>query len=543
MSESILSNSHLSFDEHLRRKNHKELWNRYCGFLDLSVSEFMSIQEQLLLEQIQLFNKCELGKKLFNNQSIHTVEDFRKKVPLTHYEDYADILLSKQENMLPAPTAIWIETTWVGGKAPIKLAPYTEAMIRNYRDSAFTCIMLASSRRKGHFDLKPGMNFLNGMAPLPYLTGLLPDVIRDDFSVNYFPPIEEGLKMSFSQRNKEGFKMGVQQGLDLFYGLSSVIVRMSEQFAQGSSGNTNLLDFKMSQLGKFAQAKLRSTFTKEPIYPKDVFDLKGFVCIGTDTLHFKKKIADYWGVVPLEVFGGTEPTCIGVESWEKDGLIFLPHICFYEFIPMHEFYKNLDDPSYQPKTYLMDELKEDESYELVITTFKGGAFARYRVGDVFKCEVLERMKDGIALPHLRYIDRVDPVVDLAGFTRITEETLTEVIKLSRLPISNWFARKCYDEAQRPYLNLALELNHKQDDLGWDRTDLIQAQLELNFAYVDQDFKNLKKMLGIDPLTITILPFGTIDAYQKTINHKLAKVNPNHFDVVEILKRAFGRDKS
>lgn len=543
MSESILGNSHLSFDEQLKRKNYSDLWLRYCGFLDLSVSQFMRIQEQLLLEQIQLFNQCELGQQLFKGRKITTMDEFRRYVPLTQYEDYADILLSKEESKLPSPVAIWIETTWVGGKAPIKLAPYTEAMIRNYRDSAFTCIMLAASRAKGQFDLKPGMNFLNGMAPLPYLTGLLPDVIKDEFSVNYFPPIEEGLKMSFSQRNREGFKMGIHQGLDLFYGLSSVIVRMSEQFVEGSNSKNNLFDFKLDMLSKFASAKVKSKLHKTPIYPKDVFDLKGFVCIGTDTLHFKKKIADYWGVVPLEVFGGTEPTCIGVESWEKDGLIFLPHICFYEFIPMHEFYKNLEDPSYMPKTYLMDELKEDESYELVITTFKGGAFARYRVGDVFKCEVLERVKDGIALPHLRYIDRVDPVVDLAGFTRITEETLKEVIKLSHLPISNWFARKCYDEAQRPYLNLALELNHKQDDLGWDRTDLIQAQLELNFAYVDQDFKNLKKMLGIDPLTITVLPFGTIDAFQKTIHHPLAKVNPNHFDVVEILKLAFGRDKS
>lgn len=536
----VLGGNGMNFDQHLKEKNHAALWQRYCGFLDLSVKEYMAIQEQLLMEQIHLLSNCELGQYLFKGQVPKSMEEFRRIVPLTQYEDYADILLEKRENALPAPTAIWIETTWVGGKAPIKLAPYSEAMIRNYRDSALACIILAASKGKGKFDLKPGMNFLNGMAPLPYLTGLLPDVIQDEFSVNYFPPIEAGLKMSFSQRNKEGFKLGVQQGLDLFYGLSSVIVRMSEQFIEGSSSKTSLLNFRLTMLARFIKAKVRSAIDKKPVYPKDVFDLKGFVCIGTDTLHFKKKIANYWGVVPLEVFGGTEPTCIGIESWEKDGLIMMPHICFYEFIPMHEFYRNLEDPNYQPKTYLMDELKEDESYELVITTFKGGAFARYRVGDVFKCEVLERTKDGIALPHFRYLDRIDPVIDLAGFTRITEETLKEVIHLSRLPISAWFARKCYDDEARPYLNLCLELNHSQTDPGWDRVDLIQAQLELYFSYVDQDFKNLKKMLGIDPLSITLLPFGTIDAYQKTLHHTLSKVNPHHFDVVEILKLAFGR---
>lgn len=542
MSGMSLGGKAMNFDRYLNEKRNAELWQRYCGFLDLSLKDYMGIQEQLLLEQIQLLSNCELGQHLFKGKTPKTMEEFRAWVPLTHYEDYADILLEKRENALPAPTSVWIETTWVGGKAPIKLAPYSEAMVRNYRDSALACIMLASSKGKGHFDLKPGMNFLNGMAPLPYLTGLLPDVIQDEFTVNYFPPIEEGLKMSFSQRNKEGFKLGAQQGLDLFYGLSSVIVRMSEQFIEGSSSTTSLLNFKVSMLAKFMQAKIKSRLSNSPVYPKDVFDLKGFVCIGTDTLHFKKKIEQYWGVKPLEVFGGTEPTCIGIESWDKDGLILMPHICFYEFIPMHEFYLNLEDPSYQPKTYLMDELKEDESYELVITTFKGGAFARYRVGDVFKCEVLERTKDGINLPHFRYIDRIDPVIDLAGFTRITEDTLKEVIHLSRLPISAWFARKCYDAEARPYLNLCIELSHSQTDPGWDRADLIQAQLELYFSYVDQDFKNLKKMLGIDPLTITLLPFGTIGTYQSTVKHTMAKVNPHHFDVVEILNRANLRER-
>lgn len=532
----------MNFDRYLNQKRTQEIWQRYCGFLDLSLKAYMDIQEQLLLEQIQLLSKCELGQTLFKGKTPTTLQEFRQWVPLTQYEDYADILLDKKESALPAPCAIWIETTWVGGKAPIKLAPYSEAMIRNYRDSALACIILASSHGKGKFNLKPGMNFLNGMAPLPYLTGLLPDVIQDEFTVNYFPPIKEGLKMSFSQRNKEGFKMGTQQGLDLFYGLSSVIVRMSEQFIEGSSSKTSLLQFKVSMLAKFIHAKIITKLQKRPIYPKDVFDLKGFVCIGTDTLHFKKKIEQYWGIKPLEVFGGTEPTCIGIESWEKDGLILLPHICFYEFIPMHEFYLNLEDPSYQPKTYLMDELKEDESYELVITTFKGGAFARYRVGDVFKCEVLERTKDGIQLPHFRYVDRIDPVIDLAGFTRITEATLTEVIRMSHLPISNWFARKTYDAQTRPYISLNIELNHPQDDPGWDRIDLIQAQLELYFSYIDQDFKNLKKMLGIDPLSITLLPFGTIEHVQKTLNHRISKVNPHHFDVVEILNQAFGRDR-
>ena len=167
--------------------------------------------------------------------------------------------------------------------------------------------------------------------------------------------------------------MGIQKGIGLFYGLSSVILRMSESFVEGntSSGGLNLLSFDFKQLMKFARAKAQAKLEKRPLLPKDVFELKGFVCAGTDTAHFKDKIEEYWGVRPLEIFGGTEATCIGAESWSKSGLIFFPEVCFYEFIPMEEFYKNLQDPTYVPKTYLMNELKPDHYYEIVITTLKG----------------------------------------------------------------------------------------------------------------------------------------------------------------------------
>ncbi len=530
----------MNFDALLNAKRKDEIWQKYCGFLDLSVSEFMDIQNSLLLEQLQLFENSELGRSIFKNKHPKTVAEFRKMIPLTEYDDYADILLSKEVSKLPAKPVVWIETTWEGGRAPVKVAPYTAAMVENYKEACLACIILASSKAKGEFDLKVGMNFLNGMAPLPYLTGLLPDVLEGEYTVNYFPPIKEGLAMSFGQRNKEGFKMGLKQGLDLFYGLSSVIVRMSEQFVEGSgSTKTSLSGFKVSQLAKYAVAKIRSKIDGRPVYPKDVFNLKGFVCIGTDTLHFKQKIEDYWGIRPLEVFGGTEVTCIAIESWIKDGLVLLPNMCFYEFMPMSEFYKNLENPSYVPKTYTLDEIKEDEYYELVVTNFKGGAFVRYRVGDIFKCEPNTKKTDGVKLPHFRYIDRIDPVIDLAGFTRITEATIAQAITMSHLHITSWFALKRYDSQHRPYINLTIELNHPQNDPGFDDAVLIKEQLEIYFKYIDGDYANLHKMLGIEPLQVTIIPYGTIDRYLKTISHPLQKVNPNHYDVVEIMKLAYG----
>lgn len=532
----------MNMDQMLKNKQYSEIWQRYCGFLDYTIDEYMDIQERLLLEQIDMYADCELGKHIMNNKHPKSVREFIEQVPLTTYEDYADYLLPKNDDVLPSEPVVWIQTTWEGGKAPIKVAPYTQTMISHHRDICLTCIILATSKARGEFDLEVGMNFLNGMAPLPYLTGLLPYSIQGEYTVNFMPSIEEGNKMGFGERNKAGFKLGMQKGIDLFYGLSSVIVKMGESFVEGSSSSSgvDLMNFDLKMLGKFAKAKLSQKINKKPIYPKDVFDLKGFVCAGTDSAHFKDKIENYWGVKPLEIFGGTEATAIGAESWSKNGLILFPNICFYEFIPMSEYYKNLQDPSYTPKTYLMNEVKEDEYYEIVITTLKGGAFARYRIGDVFKCEKLFDKKDNIQLPHFRYVDRVDPIIDLAGFTRITEATITSVIELSKLNIIDWFAQKKYDEQKRPYVALYIEVDVDEKGKGLLDPKLIKEQLEIYFRYVDQDYQNLKKMIGIEPLQVEVLPTHTIKSYTDTIPHTMSKVNPSHFDVIEVLNRANSR---
>ena len=46
--------------EMLRDQDYEKIWKAYLGFLDLSVDEFMEIQDRLLLEQIDLLKKCSI---------------------------------------------------------------------------------------------------------------------------------------------------------------------------------------------------------------------------------------------------------------------------------------------------------------------------------------------------------------------------------------------------------------------------------------------------------------------------------------------------
>jgi len=47
--------------ELLRQGRDEELWQMCCGFLSLKISDFMDIQERLLVQQLDLLNNCKLG--------------------------------------------------------------------------------------------------------------------------------------------------------------------------------------------------------------------------------------------------------------------------------------------------------------------------------------------------------------------------------------------------------------------------------------------------------------------------------------------------
>ena len=316
------------------------------------------------------------------------------------------------------------------------------------------------------------------------------------------------------------------------------MVRIGDIFVSGSSSGAKFNVFKNSPKMniRLFKAWLRCKREHRPVKPGDIWKLKGLICSGTDTASFKKKIEEQWGIKPLEIFGGTEPTCIATETWSKNGLVFFPDVCFFEFIPKSEYEKNFDDPSYVPNTYLLNEVAANEEYELVISNFKGGAFARYRVGDIFRCISLDNEEDGIRLPQFIYVDRVPHIIDIAGFTRISEVTITEALELSKLDIADWFAAKEYDDDKNPFLHLYVEV----DEVGMKGVlskDIIKEHLAIYFRYIDDDYSDLKSLLGIDPLEISILPKGTIAKYRELFGKKIRRINPSHHDVIEILKLA------
>ena len=131
--------------------------------------------------------------------------------------------------------------------------------------------------------------------------------------------------------------------------------------------------------------------------------------------------------------------------------------------------------------------------------------------------------------------RVPDVIDIAGFTRITENSIRHSIALSGLPVKDWFARKEYTENKRPQLHLYVEMERMALPGTAVSVEILRQQLGIYFKYLDSDYQDLQKILGVDPLNITLVRCGTFAAYAQSHPKPIRKMNPGTMEVADFLK--------
>lgn len=505
----------MKLSEILKTKSKKELWDTYCHFLDMDIDEYMETQYSLLSEQIEKWNASKLSKYILKEDKVVNINNYRDIVQITDYSDYADVLLDKKEDYLLDPAEIWIQTTWEGGIKPIKVAPYTPKMLEVFMDNIVCALLMTTSKKKYDVKIDNYEKILYGLAPLPFLTGIFPYLVEKSSDITFLPPVEEAQSLSFKERNKLGFRLAMKDDVELFFGLGSVCYAVSsilDKTLSKKSDKKGKLDIKPYMLLRILKAKIMKKLFNKNILPKDLFRMKGFIVAGTDNEYYKDDLEKMWGVRPLEIFAGTEVSFIGTETFSKNGMYFFPNAGFYEFIKLEDSIKNHFDKNYIPKTYLMNEVEEGEIYELVISNFHGGVFMRYRVGDVYKClgQNNSMKNENIRIPRFKYVDRFPWIIDIAGFTRFNEEEIVNVLNDCDINYKEFVALKDFNENNKPFLHIFLE--------GVTNNEDIEKKLYDSFTKMDDDFSGLEKILGFNPLKVTILCDDRLTNYIENNEH-------------------------
>ncbi len=502
----------------------EELWQRCCGFIDLSLEECMGIQRRLLLEQIRLLKKCKLGRSIMRGAEPGTVEEFRRQVPLTTYDDYEPFLLTKNERALPAKPLFWQHTSGRSGEYPFKWAPVTARQFDEIRAMLFACLAFSCCKERGEIAYKRKDKFLYALAPPPYTTGAL--IHAAPYEVfDFLPPLKVAEGMSFEDRVQLGFRLAIFEGLDLFFAMSSVLVAIGEHFSRGDrSIDIKPLLGRPKTLSRLLKGLMKSKLARRSMLPRDIWRLKGLVSTGSDGSIFRERVREMWGRYPLDVYGGTEGIIMATQTWDYQGMTFIPHLNFFEFIPEEESLKSRADPSYQPETLLLDEVRPEENYELVITNFYGGPFVRYKLGDMIRIISLRNEQLGIDIPQMTFHGRVDDMIDIAGFTRLTERVIWQAIEDTGIPYEEWTVRK--ELSDKPILHLYLEL--KED--GHITPDEVGAAVHEQLTRLDPPYADLEAFIGLRPLEVTLLPQNAFRSYmlrQQAAGADLAHLKPPH----------------
>ncbi len=524
----------------LRQGKTEEVWQRCCGFIDLSLEHFMGIQWRLLSEQLELLKKCDLGRYILNGAIPLSVEEFRERIPLTTYEDYAPYLLKRREDVLPEKPVLWQCTSGKSGEYPFRWAPVTAEQLKEIESLIFALMFFSGCKQRNEIVFKEHDKVLYGMAPPPYATGAMARAFPHEL-FDFMPPVEEAEKMSFEERMQWGFGLALSEGLDVFLALSSVAIAIGDRFKQ-KSNNTSIkaLLRRPKATLRLARGLIKSKLAHRSLLPKDLWSLRGLITFGIDSSIYKEKIKEMWGIEPLEFHGCTEAVLIAMQTWDHRGMTFIPHLNFFEFIPEEESIKSREDPSYQPSTLLLDEVKPG-NYELVITSLHGGPFVRYKLGHLIKITSLRNEQLNIDIPQMVFLSRVDDQIDIAGFTRLSEKIIWQAIENAGLVYEGWTARK--EVKEEPVLHLYIEL--KED--GYVAAEQVAASVHDELKKLDTPYAELEAFTGLRPLEVTLLPQNAFQLYkqrQRASGADLAQLKPPHInpadDTVDFLLNTAGK---
>ncbi len=485
--------------------NSQEIWDHFCGFLDLSVDEFMRLQDRLLMKQVHLLAKCELGRMLMGDQVPGSPKEFRQTVPFTNYSFYEPFLSQKREDILPAKPYAWGCTSGSGGER--KWIPITPGQLQGCMDVFLTVCILATSKERGRYRLQQGDILFGSLPPAPYASGIIIKEMIDRYGLRSVPPLDEEYQMSdLPARSIRGFQMALKTGLDLITGLPSVMAKVGEQFGQRRRSARGRPPPRA--LLRILAAVLKSRLARRPMLPRDLWKLKGLMSGGMDLAAFRDKLEYYWGVEPFEFYAQSESVSfIALQTWKRRDMVFQPYGGFLEFIPESESVKSLSDARYQPPTCLLNELEAGKCYEVVFTSFDGGTFARYRPGDMVMITSLGDDEADVRLPHMLFKGRVDSLIDLGGFTRLSERTIWLALEDAQVDYENWMARKEMAE-EHPVLHLYISSEGEVDQ------ESVRQRLHAGLKKYDTTYADLEDMLGWKPLRVTLLPLGVFNKWQE-----------------------------
>ena len=414
----------------------------------------MAVQRDFLLRLVADNKDTEYGRK-YHFDEIHSVEDFKRLVPVTGWEDYKDYverMKQAEENVLTAYPCRHFNLT-SGTSGTPKNIPYTDRqqdMFLKYNSlyiqgllreklgagwckgrcfcpMTFGCETLENGITVGHAAAKMtetmGAEKADKMLRTLYTTPLegmanVPGTDLNYIQCRFFLEAEDvtgiivpyySQLVAFLHYLRKNYALLID---DIEKGTIDPSVELPAETRE------SLLK-KISPNPKRAAA-LRAVFADGadfPFIPKVWPNMRYLVGVGGDGLSvYDRMIKEYYSGDTLANFYSGITSTEGLYSItcavNETGAALAPGGAFMEFLPVEE-----EDTS---KTVTMDRLEVGRRYELIVTNLAG--FYRYRLSD--SVLVTGKIRN---TPRVEFAYRTNKTVNMCS-EKITEETLETIVR-------------------------------------------------------------------------------------------------------------------
>ena len=414
------------------------------------------LSRELLTGLVRDNKDTEYGRR-YHFDEIGSVEDYKRLVPLSTYDDYApyiERMVEKGERGLITvyPIVQYAETSGsVGVPKKIPVSKQSMNIYTKYTITRVTALADAWCREhKGHkLPIGRGFNQLEIVdrtlpdgTPLGNISGsaaksykmLFPYYLTSPIPVlypkGYVPMMYLKVRYCLADRNTTFlFSVFMTNLVDMMNYIMRNWEMLVEDIRTGTFSDDVQIDEKTkAELLKVTKpdpkraAELEAEFRKgfdTPIIPRIWPKMSFISTIGTGGFAaYTRAMRSFSGDVPIDfqIYGASEAMMATCTHIEEPEFALLCDSCFFEFIPADLPESEIDGT----KTLNIDQLEAGKEYEIVITNLSG--FYRYRIKDVIKVLGYEAES-----PKITFSYRKSQLLDLAG-DKITESMMDETIR-------------------------------------------------------------------------------------------------------------------
>ncbi len=400
--------------------------------------------ENLLMKIVRDNENTEYGRE-HHFSEIRSVEDYKKKIPFTTYDSYAEQIgrmTRGQKNILTVyPIVHYASTSGsVGVPKRIPVSTHTLGLYGDYTSNVATALIADYVREKEGREIRDGKRLLTATitqgkvedgTSCGSISGKMYEFVKDFMLKKVASPgdilfPEEKLDFKYLKTFyalKEADITSIAAPFttavfDLLHYIELNWERLCDDIEKGELSP----DCKMSEeLRARLQSELkpdpdrarflRQEFSKgfeDPYVPRIWPNMEYVNAIGSGGFKiYTDKLRQYTGSIPMTFcnYAASEAMFAVVTEVESMDYTLIPQGGFYEFLPM----ELADEPEEEimDKTKNLNELEVGKEYEIVVTNLSG--FYRYRIGDIVSIVGYEGES-----PKLCFYCRKNQMLSIAG---------------------------------------------------------------------------------------------------------------------------------